>query len=184
MNDGELRKAQARRERRLNTRSDRKRCSKEELRRRMRVRGELPAIPDADDDSAAQDGSGGCSERCPAHPDERCVVPLDEHAAHLNTEFYAHRSPRGCVWGHEEVQRIRQCPPFSLEERSAIFDRIGLDTDFAMAMLAEGRAPEDIVQILVAMHRSDPNSLNTESDDALSRSTVDTARYFLQRRSR
>ncbi len=88
MDDHESRRAQNRREGRRENWFGKNHVSKEELRRRMEARGDLPPGP----------GPYECTARCPMH-DHPCVVRLTDHPA---CRANAHVCAEGCRWGKPE----------------------------------------------------------------------------------
>lgn len=165
MDDRELKTTQNRRERRMNIRRGNSPVSKEELRRRLKARGELPPGP----------GSDPCTARCPIH-DRPCVVrPMDHPACRLN----AHLCSAGCRWGRPEWTEASMRD----HERLAMgmWDLINQYTELARELLKYGPREAVIATIAALFRISDGNEALRGSAFTKAESIVENAERWCSR---
>jgi len=62
----------------------------------------------------------------------------------------------------------------------AVFDEVSLEIAFAERMLRDELPPAEVVPLIIALRRSDPNMVVTASDQAQAESAVDIARRRLE----
>ena len=90
---------------------------------------------------------------------------------------------RDLLWEHRATPgelRRRWEARKHFELSLAVFDQVSLEIAFAERMLRDELPPAEVVPLIIALRRSDPNMVVTASDQAQAESTVDIARHRME----